>query len=68
MVKIYLDYDAGSVFTFPLDMGPEPEGTSVVDQEGLSPQPGAAGGVSPSAGVEGNACWVNIQCCARGIK
>lgn len=49
-------------------MGPEPEGTAVVDQEGLSPQPGAAGGVSPPAGVEGNTCWVNRQCWVSGIK
>lgn len=36
MFKIYLDYYAGSVFTFPLDRGPEPEGTTDVDQGGLS--------------------------------
>lgn len=34
-------------------MGPEPEGTTIVDQEGLSPRPRPAGAVSPPAGVEG---------------
>lgn len=35
MVKIYLDYCAGSHFTFPLVKGPEPEGKFLFDQEGL---------------------------------
>lgn len=35
-------------------MGPEPEGTTDVEQEGLSSRPGPAGGVPPPAGVEGD--------------
>lgn len=53
MLKIYLDYYATPVFTFPLVKGPEPEGTTVVDREGLSSRPGPAGDVSPPVGVEG---------------
>lgn len=53
MLKIYLDYNAGSGITFPLDYGPEQEGTTIVDQEGLCPRPGPAGDVSPPAGMEG---------------
>lgn len=55
MLKIYLDSNSRSAFTFPLDMGPEPEGTTVVDRKGLSPRPGAAGEAAPPAGMEGNA-------------
>lgn len=40
-------------------MGPEPEGTTDVEQEGLSSRPGPAGGVLPPAGVEGNNGLVN---------
>lgn len=40
-------------------MGPEPEGTTDVDQEGLSSRPGPAGGVPPSAVVEENTGLVN---------
>lgn len=36
MLKIYLDYYAGDIFTFPLGEGPEPEGTTAVDQEVLA--------------------------------
>lgn len=54
MLKIYLDYYGESVFTFPLDMGPEPEGTTVVDREGLSSLAGSAGEATPPAGMEGN--------------
>lgn len=50
MLKIYLDFYAGSVFTFPLDMGPETEGRTVVVPEGLCSRPARAGGdVAP--------CW-----------
>lgn len=56
MLKIYLDYYAGNIFTFPLVKGPEPEGTSVVDREGLSSRCEAAEDVSPPAGAE----WKNI--------
>lgn len=40
-------------------MGPEPEGTTDVEQEGLSSRRGPAGGVPPPAGVEGNTGLVN---------
>ena len=53
MYKIYLDYYAGFLFTFPLVRGPEPEGTTDVDPEGLSPGTRACVGLAPPVGVEG---------------
>lgn len=60
MYKIYLDYYAGSLFTFPLDKGPEPEGTTDVDPEGLSPGTRSTVGLSPPAGVEGTTSWYGV--------
>lgn len=39
MLKIYLDFYTEDLITFPLDKGPEPEGTTFVDREGLSSRP-----------------------------
>lgn len=55
MQKIYLDYNSESVFTFPLDMGPEPEGPAVVDRKGLSSQSRRAEALLPLAAWRGNA-------------
>ena len=61
MLKIYLDYYAGIIFTFPLVRGPEPEGKDDVVRERLTSQSGAAGGVATPAGAEENCTTVNKE-------
>lgn len=54
MWEIYLDFNTGSAITFPLDRGPEPEGTFAVHQEGLTTEWRSAGIISPPVGKECN--------------
>lgn len=54
MWEIYLDFNTGSAITFPLDRGPEPEGTFAVHQEGLTTERRSAGIISPPVGKECN--------------
>lgn len=54
MWEIYLDFNTGSAITFPLDRGPEPEGTFAVHQEGLTTERRSAEILSPPVGKECN--------------